>query len=143
LAFLEIRGMKVEEGDSIPPWTLEDVSPERMRTVAAIYRDPNPVHWNRSVTQALGLGGRVVNQSPINLGYVMNMLMAWAGPTCIRRLRVAFPAPVLDGDRVTAGGRVRSLSRAGAATLAECDVWLDRQDGSRAVSGTAVVELPD
>jgi acyl dehydratase len=134
--------MKVAVGDHIPPWTLENVSPASMRTVAAIYRDPNPVHWDRRATKALGLGGRVVNQSPVNLGYVMNMLMAWAGPTCIRRLRVAFPAPVFDGDRVTAGGRVRSLSRAGDATQAECDVWLDRQDGSRALSGTAVVELP-
>jgi hypothetical protein len=26
--------------------------------------------------------------------------------------------------------------------LADCDVWLDRQDGTRAISGTATVALP-
>ena len=134
--------MRPSVGDRIPEWTLARVSAERMRTVAAILRDPNPVHWDRAATQALGLGGRVVNQSPVNLGYVANMLMAWAGPTCIRRLRVEFPAPVLDGDRVVAGGVVTGLSEDGATRFAECEVWLDRQDGSRAVHGTAVVELP-
>lgn len=129
-------------GDRIPEWILEGVTAERMRTVAAIFRDPNPVHWDRAVTRELGLGGKVVNQSPVNLGYVANMLMAWAGPTCIRRLRVEFPLPVLDGDRVVAGGAVTGLFEDGGARFAECEVWLDRQDGSRAIRGTAVVELP-
>ena len=96
--------MKAEVGDRIPEWRLDRVTPERMRTVAAIFRDPNPVHWDREFSERVGLAGRVVNQSPVNLGYVVNMLLAWAGPTSLRRLRVEFPAPVLDGDRVTAGG---------------------------------------
>ena len=68
--------------------------------VAAILRDPTPIHWDREATRALGLEGRLLNQSPVNLGYVINMLIAWAGPTCLRRLRTEFPLPVFDGDRV-------------------------------------------
>ena len=49
-----------------------------MKTVAAILRDPTPIHWDREATRALGLEGRLLNQSPINLGYVVNMLIAWA-----------------------------------------------------------------
>jgi acyl dehydratase len=71
------------------------------------------------------------------------MLLAWAGPDCVRRLRVEFPAPVLDGDRVTAGGVVTAVRAEGGRTLAECEVWLDRDDGPRAVHGIAVVILPD
>ena len=34
-----------------------------------------------------------------------------------------------------------ALRSAGGRTLAECDVWLDRDGAGRAVEGTAVVEL--
>ncbi len=134
--------MKVEVGDAIPSWTMESVTPERMKTVAAILRDPTPIHWDRDATRALGLDGRLLNQSPINLGYVVNMLMAWAGPTCIRRVRTEFPLPVFDGDRVTAGGVVTAITTDGDATIAECEIWLDRDDGTRTVHAKAWVALP-
>ncbi len=134
--------MSVAVGDALPRWTMDSVTPERMRTVAAILRDPNPIHWDREATRALGLEGRLINQSPTNLGYVVNMLIAFAGPTCVRRLRVGFPRPVFDGDRVEAGGVVRALTRDGGVDVAECEVWLDREDGSRAIEGTAWVTLP-
>ena len=136
---------KIRVGDAIPPWTMECVTPERMKTVAAILRDPTPIHWDRKATRELGLGGRLLNQSPINLGYVVNMLVAWAGPTSIRRLRTTFPLPVFDGDHVTAGGVVRALSRSEQTqeTVAECEVWLDRDDGTRTVHATAWVAISE
>ena len=67
-------GVNVEIGDEIPAFRMERVSPERMKTVAAIFRDPFPVHWDREATRAMGFDGRLLNQSPINLGYVINML---------------------------------------------------------------------
>jgi len=130
-----------EPGDEIPPWTMESVDPARMRTMAAILRDPYPVHWDRDANAALGLSGRVINQGPLNLGYIVNMLIAWAGPASVRRLTVSFGAPVLDGDRVTAGGRVESVVTVDGERRAECEVWLDR-DGAHVVTGTAVVALP-
>jgi acyl dehydratase len=134
--------MKVQIGDGIPPWTMESVTPERMKTVAAILRDPTPLHWDRDATRELGLDGKLVNQSPINLAYVINMLIAWAGPTCIRRLRAEFPLPVFDGDGVTAGGIVTHVEQKRGEDIAICDVWLDRDDGDRTVSARAWVAIP-
>ena len=128
-------------GDEIPPWTMESVDPARMRTMAAILRDPYPVHWDRNANAALGLGGRVINQGPLNLGYIVNMLLVWSGPSSVRRLTVSFGAPVLDGDRVTAGGRVESIRVTNGERRAECAVWHDR-DRVHVVDGTAVVALP-
>ena len=71
------------------------------------------------------------------------MLIAWAGPTCIQRLRVEFPLPVFDGDCVTAGGTVSEITATAGGTVAVCDVWLDRDEGSRCVQGRAWVALPD
>ena len=127
-------------GDSIPPWTMDSVDPARMKTMAAILRDPYPVHWDRSANERLGLGGRVINQGPLNLGYIVNMLHAWSGPGSVRRLTVSFGRPVLDGDTVTACGTVVTIDDVGGETRATCDVWLERE-GERIVTGSAVVAV--
>ncbi|MEM9035651.1 MAG: MaoC/PaaZ C-terminal domain-containing protein [Actinomycetota bacterium] len=130
----------VQPGDTIPPWTMADVDPQRMKTMAAVLRDPYPVHWDRSAVASLGLGERVINQGPLNLSYLANMLMAWQGPTSVRRLTVSFGPPVLDHDHVVATGSVVSVDEVDGARLATCELALER-DGRAVVSGTAVVEL--
>ena len=130
----------VQVGDGIPPWTMPSVDPARMRTMAASLRDPYSVHWDREANAALGLPGRVVNQGPLNLGYIVNMLLAWAGPSCVRRLTVSFGRPVLDGDSVTARGRVTAIAAVDGERRATCEVWLERA-GEHVVTGTAVVAI--
>lgn len=129
-----------EVGQHIPPWTMEAVDPARMRTMAAILRDPYPVHWDRAGNERLGLAGRVVNQGPLNLGYIVNMLHAWTGPASVRRLTVSFGRPVLDGDIVTANGTVVAIETVDGERRAMCDVWLARGD-ERVVTGSAVVAV--
>jgi acyl dehydratase len=133
--------MTVQAGMALPEWTLEAVDAGSMKVYAAIARDPNPIHWDRAEVAARGLGDRVVNQGPLSLGYVINMLLAWAGPGSLRGLTARFTAPVLDGDRVTAGGRVTAV-RVNGDRLADCEVWLTRADGVRAIDGTATVLAP-
>jgi acyl dehydratase len=132
--------MTVQVGDVMPSWSMDSVEPARMKTMAAILRDPYPVHWDPAANEALGLGGRVINQGPLNLSYIVNMLLEWAGPTSIRRLTVSFARPVLDGDRVVAGGRVIALDGQSGEQRATCEVWLER-NGEHVVDGTAVVAL--
>jgi acyl dehydratase len=125
-------------GDRIPPFTVASVDAQRMKTMAAILRDPYPIHWDRQATALMGLGGRTVNQGPLNLGYIANMLMAWAGDDAIRRLTVSFHARVLDGDTVVAHGVVDSVTGNDSEWTATCSVWLERGP-DRVVSGSAVV----
>jgi acyl dehydratase len=133
---------EVAVGMEIPPWQLEDVEPWRMKVFAAIARDPNPIHWDRAEVAARGMGDRLINQGPTNLGYVCNMLIAWAGPESLRDLRVRFTANVLDGDSVVAGGVVTALREVDGKLLADCDIWLDTGEGTRTVAGTATVVCP-
>jgi acyl dehydratase len=134
--------MRIAPGTDIPEWLMESVSAERMRTMAAVLRDPNPVHWDRSTCDALGFGRRTINQGPLGLSYMVNMLHAWAGPGCLRRLFMTFPKVVLDGDRIHARGRVKAVRRVGEETLADCEVWLEREPGDRPLVGEATVLLP-
>ena len=91
-----------------------------MKIFAAIARDPNPIHWDRAAVAERGLGDRLINQGPTNLGYVVNMLLAWTGPASFRDLAVRFTSNVFDGDTVTAGGVVTGVrsSRASASPTA-------------------------
>ena len=133
--------MEVEVGMALPEWSLEAVSADRMKLLAAILRDPNPIHWDASEVARRVLGERVINQGPSNLGYVVNMLMAWAGPTCLRRLDARFTSNVFAGERVVAGGVVTAVNDDGDERLVDCEVWLDRGDGTRAVAATATVAV--
>lgn len=133
--------MDVTVGTPLPVWRLERVDPEKMKIFAAIMRDPNTIHWDRAEVARRGLGERLINQGPTNLGYVINMLIAWAGPTCLRKLQARFTANVFDEDCVVAGGIVTAVHEQDGERVATCDVWLDRADGTRAVAGTAVVAL--
>lgn len=135
--------MTIKVGDTIPEWVMERVQPERMRTMAAILRDPNPVHWDRSAVAKLGFGHHTINQGPLGLSYMINMLHKWAGPTSIRRIVMRFPHIVLDGDRVAAKGKVLALRDEGGERLADCEIWLERQGTGRLLEGTATVRCPD
>lgn len=136
--------MNVEAGHAIPEWVMEEVSAERMRTMAAILRDPNPLHWDRDAVAALPfkLGRRTINQGPLGLGYMVNMLHAWAGPQCIRRIVMRFPQVVLDGERVVAGGVVTAVRSEGEQRLADCDIWLREELRGTLLEGSATVCLP-
>ena len=134
--------MDVSVGTPLPPWSHGPVDPEKMKIFAAIARDPNPIHWDRAAVAERGLGDRLINQGPTNLGYLVNMLLAWTGPESLRDLRVRFTSNVFDGDMVVAAGVVTVIREADGEHLADCEVWLDRGDGTRAISGTATVALP-
>jgi acyl dehydratase len=136
--------MDVQVGSELPTRVVEHVGIEKMKTMAALLQDPNPIHWDREATRALGMGDRTVNQGPINMAYVMNMLIGWVGndPTRLRGITLRFMANVFEDDRVEAGGRVSGIREVDGERLADCEVWLDVAGGTRALSGTAVVALP-
>jgi acyl dehydratase len=131
-------------GDALPEWVMAEVSAERMRTMAALLRDPNPLHWDRDAVAALplGLGHRTINQGPLGLGYMVNMLHAWAGAGCIRRITMRFPQVVLDGDRVTARGVITALREQGGKRIADCDIRLEHAERGILLEGTASIALP-
>ena len=111
-----------------------------MKTMAALLRDPYPIHWDADGNEKMGIKGKVVNQGPLNLSYIVNMLMAWQGHDCIRRLTVNFTGWVLGGDTLSAHGKVISLFNSNDEVQAKCEIWLER-DGEHLLEGEAIVAL--
>lgn len=134
--------MSVEPGAQVPPFVVDAVPVEAMKTVAALLHDPNPIHFDVDAVSALGMGDRQVNQGPTNMAYVVNMLTAWTGdPGCLRRLQVRFLGNVVAGDRVSARGVVTGVREEGGRRLADLDVWLERSPEERVLEGTATVAI--
>ncbi len=119
------------------------VDAEKMKIMAALLEDPNPIHWDTRVVAQLGLGDAPVNQGPLNMGYIQSMLADWAGGRDrIRDFRSRFLGNVFGGQTVRAGARVTAIDQAvDGGLLVGCDVWLDVLDAERAVTGTATVYL--
>ena len=130
--------MKPVPGVEIPSWDMPVVSRARMRTMAAILRDPNPVHWDAELVSRIGFGKKTINQGPLGLSYMINMLHEWSGPGSIKRIFMTFPQVVLSEDQLVARGVVRAVREADEGDLVDLEIWLER-DGERLLEGEATV----
>jgi len=99
--------LEVQAGQELPEVVIPAVDAEKMKLMAALLRDPNPIHFDVDSVRALGLGDRPVNQGPSNLSYLLDMVTRWSGgvPT-LRQVSVRFLGNVFAGDRVVCRGRV-------------------------------------
>lgn len=134
----------ITQGSALDELEVSSVDAEKMKTMAMILRDPNPIHWDVDLVRELGMGDRVVNQGPNNMAYLVELLARnFGGEDQIIDLKVRFLANVFSGDRLIAGGVVNVVSADGPMQLAEVDLWL-RRDGNEhdlVMSGTAQVRL--
>lgn len=127
--------MTVSVGDALPPFVIDRISPEGMRDWSVFLADPNPIHLDVEAVRAKGLGDKRINQGPINVAYVINMLMAAFPGGQIAAMDSRFLDNVYEGDRVTAAGTVTVVDGARIS----CEFTLN-VDGRGAVnSGTATV----
>lgn len=129
----------LEVGHTLGPWRIESVSTEKMRALANVLRDPNPIHIDPAAVARLGLGNRVINQGPANLAYIVNMLTESVPHCRLLQFDARLLANVFGGDAVEAGGRVTDLQREATGTRIGCEVWLKVNGRGVAVAGNAVL----
>jgi acyl dehydratase len=125
----------VKPGDELEPVT-HVTDPEQMKLMAALLRDPNPIHFDVDSVVKLGLGDRVITQGPMTLSFVADMVAHWAGHEALQSLRVRMLGNVFGGDTVTCSGRVTEVDE--AAGLITLEVQAAVGD-TPVVAGTAVV----
>jgi acyl dehydratase len=124
-------------GNELPPLVIESVDAEKMKIMAAILRDPNPIHFDPERVRELGMGDRVVNQGPSNLSYLLNMITRWSGGVAtLRSTSVRFLGNVFAGDRVECAGRVTAVDEAAGTVTLEVEA---RVDDRTVLQGSVVV----
>ncbi len=130
---------QVRPGLELEPLIVESVDTEKMKTMAAILHDPNPIHYDVDVVRSLGMGDAPVNQGPINMAFVMEMVSRFAGgPQALRTIRLRFLGNVFGGERVECTGAVTAVD--GDARTAEVEVSAT-SNGRPVLSGSATVSL--
>ncbi|MHC0054649.1 MaoC family dehydratase [Actibacterium sp. D379-3] len=134
--------MQIETGTILPPRRIDCVSPEVMKTWAPILRDPNPIHLDRDAVKAKGLGDKVINQGPINLAYVIDMLQAAFPTGTILTMANRFVDNVYEGDAVVASGSITGVTSAGDMLHVACDFFLKADARDLVITGQAVVAVP-
>ena len=121
-------------GDSLP--TLRhQVQPAAMAVMAELLHDPNPIHLEPAAVKAAGLGERVINQGPANLGYIINMLDSAFPDFRVAKIESRYLANVRGGDVVIAGGTLLNATE----NRLDCETWLRLESGETAVSASAVL----
>lgn len=129
--------MSVAVGDALPPFVIPSVSPDAMQDWSVFLADPNPIHLDVAAVQAAGLGDKRINQGPINVAYMMNMLMA-AFPGCrIEAMDSKFIDNVYEGDRAVASGTVTAVE----GNRVSCEFALNVDGRGVVNAGTATISI--
>lgn len=134
--------MKPQVGDQLKPFRIEAVSTEAMKDWAVFLRDPNPIHLDVDVVKAKGLGDRVINQGPINVAYVMNMLQQAFPGGVIEKMQSRFVDNVFGNEAVETYGTVTEVTEAADGMRVTCEVGLKADERDVVIAGTATVRLP-
>lgn len=125
----------------IPSRKFGPVSAEKMKTIAALLQDPNPIHWDLEAVGALGIGDRPVNQGPVTMAYLVNTVTSWTGdPGAVLSLTVRFHSTVFAEDIVLCEGNVNEITERCGETLAQCALRASTAAGE-AVAGSVIVRL--
>ena len=127
--------MNYAVGDSLPPFVVESASPEAMKAWAVFLADPNPIHLDVDVVNAKGLGDRVINQGPMNVAFMINMLMAAFPGATIEAMDSRFLDNVYGGEQVTAQGTISAVE----GNRIACEFTLDVDGRGTVNSGTATL----
>jgi len=85
-----------------------------------------------------GLPG-MITPGNMSMGLVASYLERWAGPGTLRRLGTTFRGLLLPDRTIRICGVV--TQRDEATRTVEVDVWIENDDGERAVIGTATLAL--
>lgn len=132
----------VSVGDEIQSLTKPPVTEVQLVKYAGASGDFNPIHTVHHYAEKAGLGG-VIAHGMLSMGFVGEHVTKWIGESgTLKRLKVRFIAMTRPGDIVTLKGKVTDKRESGGERLVECDVWAEKQDGTKTVTGSATVALP-
>ena len=100
---------------------------EDVRAYADASGDQNPLHQNDDVARSVGFPG-IIAHGMFTMGHLAACVAAWAGsPANILRLSAQFRVPVLMGEEIVAGGRVRAIDDNTRTATIELWVTVDRE----------------
>lgn len=129
----------LEVGRKLPPYRIAAVDPQVMAAWAGFLRDPNPIHLDREAVRATGLGDKRINQGPINVAWILNMLAAAFPGGQVISLDNRFVGNVFEDDAVAVTGEITAVD--GKAGSVRCALALAVEGKGDVLVAEAVVRV--
>lgn len=128
---------------SILPSIEKYINQERMNRWARISGDYNRLHVDPEYAGKTPFKGTIAH-GPMSLAFLNELMMkcfdeGWAVGG--KLFGVRFVSPVQDGDRIRIGGMVKTVTEREGKRLAECDLFVEKEDGTKAVVGCSVARI--
>jgi acyl dehydratase len=128
---------EVFEGDELDPQAFMHAK-DRVRAYAKATGIYFPRFTDDEGARREGLPG-MITPGNMSMGLIASFLERWAGPGTVRRLGTTFRGLLLPDRTIRICGVV--TQREEGTRSVEVDVWIENDDGERAVIGTATVAL--
>src|SRR5689334_13009299 len=132
---------QVKEGDTIPPFTVENLTRTDLVRYAGASGDFNPIHHDEGFAKAAG-NPTVFGHGMLTAGFVARCVTDFVGAANLRRYKVRFATRVWPGDTITCKGKVTRKYNEGGEHRIDGELVALRQTGEVAVSGTFTAALP-
>ncbi len=132
-----IKGLKA--GDLLPVIE-KDIDQEKILRWARLSGDFNRLHVDPEYARQTRFGGTIAH-GPLSLAFLNELMMeclgiGWAAGG--KLLDVRFVAPIRPGDRIRIGGRVKQIIPVQGRYSVECDLYIEKPNGEKAVTGKGV-----
>lgn len=128
----------LEEGDEIQGLDLF-LSKDQVRRYARTANMYFPRFTDDEGARAEGLPGMIA-PGVMSMGLLARMISDWNRAATITRLGTTFRNPVLPDRMIHLRGAITQKNE--ADHTAECDLWMENDEGERWVVGTATISLP-
>ena len=129
----------INPGDSIPP-LYKHMTQEMINRWADAVEDHNPLHVDPEYAKKTKFKSTIAH-GPLVISYISEMMNNWLGIGWIeggKLLNIKFNAPVKPGDKITIEGKVKEKRVIENEKIVECEIFVENQDGVKAVVGMAV-----
>ena len=128
----------VEEGDELPPIDML-LTKDFVRRYARTAGMDFPRFTDDEGARKEGLPGMIA-PGVLSMGLLARLISEWNPAAQIIRIGTTFRSPVLPDCNIHLLGFV--TQKDDEQHTAECDIWMENDDGERWVIGTAAVTLP-
>ncbi len=125
-------------GEEIPRLEKEPVGKLQLLHYAGASGDDNLIHTDGETARSVGLPD-VIAHGMLSMGFLGQLLTAYAGPGSVRRLTVRFARMVQLGDALACRGVVQGVEEGEGGAVARLLVWAENQRGERVTEGDAEV----
>ncbi|MGW4339974.1 MaoC family dehydratase [Rhodococcus koreensis] len=127
------------EGSILSPLSIDGISSEKMKVLALLLGDPNPIHFDINAVRELKVADQVVNQGPSSIALIYNLIETNYPNSHVRKLSVRLSGNVLAGDSVDASGTVTNVCADSGDTVVTADVSLAVAGRGTVISGAAEI----